>query len=222
MRLGGPLAACAAVAFTVLATGAPAEAQAPGPAPPIQPPSSPGLSFDVGVLVKSAQGAWADYAMTGPSASGGPKTITIRYALVEKSAQKMSLEIDTPTPKGDVLVRFDLAPAGSDAWKVSGGRIVHGAESAEMPKEEIAATPALKIGAQPGQLVGSESVTVPAGTFTCKHFRNKLTADDKGPMLDLWISDGVTPTGLVKSALSPIGITMQLAAVGTGAQAKVK
>ena len=41
--------------------------------------------------------------------------------------------------------------------------------------------------------LGSESVTVPAGTFSCEHYRMK---DGTG---DAWISDKVTPFGLVKS-----------------------
>lgn len=42
------------------------------------------------------------------------------------------------------------------------------------------------------ELVGSESVSVPAGTFTCEHFRMK---DGSG---DAWISDKVSPWSLVK------------------------
>jgi hypothetical protein len=40
--------------------------------------------------------------------------------------------------------------------------------------------------------VGSETITVPAGTFTCQHYRMK---DGSG---DAWISDKVSPWGLVK------------------------
>lgn len=40
--------------------------------------------------------------------------------------------------------------------------------------------------------IGGESVTTPAGTFVCEHFRSK---DGSG---DTWISDKVAPWGLVK------------------------
>lgn len=40
--------------------------------------------------------------------------------------------------------------------------------------------------------VGSESVTVPAGTFACEHYRMK---DGSG---DVWISEKVSPWGMVK------------------------
>lgn len=45
-----------------------------------------------------------------------------------------------------------------------------------------------------GELVGTESVTVPAGTFSCQHYRKQ---DAKGPT-DLWISTQVTPYAMVK------------------------
>ncbi|MGH9679602.1 MAG: hypothetical protein ACRD4Y_06600 [Candidatus Acidiferrales bacterium] len=43
------------------------------------------------------------------------------------------------------------------------------------------------------ELVGTETVTVPAGTFTCQHYR------EKDGSADAWISDKVGPWGLVKS-----------------------
>jgi hypothetical protein len=47
--------------------------------------------------------------------------------------------------------------------------------------------------AEKAEVVGTESITVPAGTFTCQHYRMK---DGSG---DAWISDKVGPWGLVKS-----------------------
>lgn len=40
--------------------------------------------------------------------------------------------------------------------------------------------------------VGTESITVPAGTFSCEHMRNDKTNSD------IWTSDKVSPFGLVK------------------------
>ena len=42
--------------------------------------------------------------------------------------------------------------------------------------------------------IGTESVTVPAGTFNCEHWKN-----DKNNS-DVWTSDNVTPFGMVKEA----------------------
>jgi len=61
--------------------------------------------------------------------------------------------------------------------------------------------------------VGTESVTVPAGTFSCEHWR-----DDKSDS-DLWTSDKVTPSGMVKE-VGPHG-TMILTKVITDAQDRI-
>jgi hypothetical protein len=45
-----------------------------------------------------------------------------------------------------------------------------------------------------GELVGTESVTVPAGTFSCQHYRKQ---EQNGPV-DVWISTQVTPFAMVK------------------------
>ena len=45
-----------------------------------------------------------------------------------------------------------------------------------------------------GELVGTESVTVPAGTFTAEHFRS----NNDGKVSDVWASTKVAPYGLVK------------------------
>lgn len=42
------------------------------------------------------------------------------------------------------------------------------------------------------ELVGTETISVPAGTFTCEHYRLK------GGWGDAWVSDKVSPWGLVK------------------------
>lgn len=47
-----------------------------------------------------------------------------------------------------------------------------------------------------GELVGTESITVPAGTFTCQHYRKQGT---NGPT-DIWVSTQVTPYAVVKMA----------------------
>ncbi|HTZ46125.1 MAG TPA: hypothetical protein VMH20_00935 [Verrucomicrobiae bacterium] len=41
---------------------------------------------------------------------------------------------------------------------------------------------------------GTESVTVPAGTFSCEHWKNDKTGDE------VWTSDKVSPFGVVKSS----------------------
>jgi hypothetical protein len=61
--------------------------------------------------------------------------------------------------------------------------------------------------------VGSDSVTVPAGTFSCEHWRNDKRNSD------IWTSDKVTPFGLVKE-VNPNG-GMVLTKVITDAQERI-
>ena len=44
--------------------------------------------------------------------------------------------------------------------------------------------------------VGTETITVPAGTFVCQHWKKK---DGKG---DVWVNDKITPFGMVKEVES--------------------
>jgi hypothetical protein len=61
--------------------------------------------------------------------------------------------------------------------------------------------------------LGSESVTVPAGTFTCEHYRSKKDS------ADTWISEKVSPYGMVKHQSTDT--TMVLTKVITNAKDKI-
>jgi hypothetical protein len=63
-----------------------------------------------------------------------------------------------------------------------------------------------------GQDLGSESVTTPAGTFACEHYRSS----DGG---DVWVSKNVSPYGLVKTVSKTS--TMILTSVLNDAQDKI-
>lgn len=64
------------------------------------------------------------------------------------------------------------------------------------------------------QNLGTESVTTPAGTFSCQHWR--MTKEGT----DVWLSEKVTPWGLVKMS-GPNSGTMTLARVITGAKTHI-
>jgi hypothetical protein len=64
------------------------------------------------------------------------------------------------------------------------------------------------------QNMGTDSITTPAGTFSCQHWR--ATKDGS----DYWISDKVTPWGLVKAS-SKDGTSMTLVKVITGAKSHI-
>jgi hypothetical protein len=61
--------------------------------------------------------------------------------------------------------------------------------------------------------VGTESVTVPAGTFSCEHWRNDKSNSD------IWTSDKITPVGMVKE-VTP-NASMVLTKVITDAQDRI-
>jgi hypothetical protein len=68
----------------------------------------------------------------------------------------------------------------------------------------------------PGEKVGSETITVPAGTFECDHYRKQ------GPRgtTDVWVSTKVSPYGMVKM-ISP-DMTMVLGKVLSNETSHIK
>ena len=67
-----------------------------------------------------------------------------------------------------------------------------------------------------GELVGTESVTVPAGTFSCQHYRKQ---ESNGPA-DMWISTDVTPYAMVK--MTNADVTMVLKKTLTNETSHIK
>ncbi len=63
-----------------------------------------------------------------------------------------------------------------------------------------------------GEDLGSETITVPAGTFTCQHYRAKSGGE-------VWVSQKVSPYGLVKSKSNDS--SMELIKVITGAKDQI-
>lgn len=64
--------------------------------------------------------------------------------------------------------------------------------------------------------MGEESITTPAGTFVCHHYRS---TDKDGNNVDVWVSPKISPWGLVKSQSKDS--TMTLTKVITDAQDKI-
>ncbi|HXW13640.1 MAG TPA: hypothetical protein VEN79_03945 [Terriglobia bacterium] len=67
-----------------------------------------------------------------------------------------------------------------------------------------------------GELVGTENVTVPAGNFTCQHYRKQGT----NGTTDMWISTDVTPYAMVK--MTSADTTMVLKKVLTNETSHIK
>lgn len=96
---------------------------------------------------------------------------------------------------GEIIAKY-LTVVDSSAATVS--RIIiqmpGAAAPMEMPSQMVANAKsyAPQTIAEKAELVGTESVTTPAGTFSCKHYRMK---DGSG---DTWVSEKVSPFGVVK------------------------
>jgi hypothetical protein len=57
----------------------------------------------------------------------------------------------------------------------------------------------------PGEKVGSETITVPAGTFECDHYRKQ---EPRGTV-DVWISSKVPPYGMVKMSSGEMTMVLE-------------
>jgi hypothetical protein len=102
----------------------------------------------------------------------------------------------TGTPMGDMIMKTQMV---LDAGNTLSGRTI--LQMGSNPPMEMPAGMMGRGSAQPQPAdirttaddLGSESVTTPAGTFACEHFKMK---DGTG---EAWISEKVSPFGLVKS-----------------------
>lgn len=57
----------------------------------------------------------------------------------------------------------------------------------------------------PGEKIGTETITVPAGTFECDHYRTQ----EEGSPVDLWVSSKVSPYGVVKMVRNDATMVLQ-------------
>ncbi len=165
-------------------------------------------------MTKAKPGTWAEYTMSMP---GQADKLKVRYAVVEKTDREMTMETDSNTPMGTVHSSMTFAPSPPDTWKLVKARMQMGTN----PPQDVPATKlaegSVKKTDTPGKLVGTEKVTVPAGTFETKHYKHELPKEAGGMTLDVWMSDKALPTGVVKMSGAG-GIEMVLSSTGMGAK----
>ena len=111
-----------------------------------------------------------------------------------KDAAWMEMTMSNPRMGGDMVMKYLVTFDGSQMQMSKMIMQMRGGPAMEMPDSMTQAR-------KPTQFtdlrnntddLGSESVTTPAGTFSCEHYRMK---DGSG---EAWVSDKVTPFGLVK------------------------
>jgi hypothetical protein len=154
-------------------------------------PSMPGIS-------NAVVGSGAAYHM---NAKG--KDMDLEYAVVGKEDVNgspgiwMETRMTSAEMGGKMITKFLMVTTGSEAGikrmimqRPGQAPVEMGGFMMNMMKQGQPST------AKPdyGELVGTETITVPAGTFSCTHYRKQGSA---GPM-DYWVSDKVTPYAMAK------------------------
>jgi hypothetical protein len=146
-------------------------------------------------LMNPVVGSGAQYEMQTPDG----KKMTIEYAIVGKESvngkdgfwMEMSM---TGGPMGAMVTKMLTV---MDAAGTTMSRMIMQMGSRppmEMPSQMTHASTQQPMGdiKSQAELVGTESVTTPAGTFACEHYKMK---DGSG---DTWVSAKVLPMGVVK------------------------
>jgi hypothetical protein len=136
--------------------------------------------------VEGKTGYWLEMVMNSPRADG---EIVVKHLIV--------LDGDRTEVK-----RMIMQPPGQDPMEMPMQMIQRqgrGSQQADVRKD--------------AELVGTESLTTPAGTFSCDHYRMKDGS------ADVWVSAKVIPYGLVKSVAGET--TMTLIRVVTDAKDRI-
>jgi glutaredoxin len=159
----------------------------------------------VGPRMPDLRGVWnpvvgggATYEMTDPNGEKSQFEITVigKEEAQGKPGYWMEVVMDNARMGGQMLAKYLLIPGtdGMSATKMvmqMPGQDPMEMDLTNMPMARHQMSTPTDI-RDKADKVGSESVTVPAGTFTCEHYHAK---DGTG---DVWVSDKVGPWGLVK------------------------
>jgi len=145
--------------------------------------TSKGKDMDMAIValgkedVDGATGYWMEMRMTSADTGG---------EMVMKE-----LTVVSTTEAG--IKRMIIQQPGKPPMEMS-GMMMNMMQQHQPPPTTPAGAASQGKGGGMGELLGTESVTVPAGTFTCQHYRTQ----GRNGTSDVWISMQVTPYGLVK------------------------
>lgn len=151
---------------------------------------------------------WA-YAVVGKESVGDSEGYWLEMRVAGGEQGGMVMKVLTVTGDGNAEIkRMIMQAPGQQPMEMPlgmmGGMMQRGKQTTPKKVEEL------------GEKVGTETVTVPAGTFVCDHYRTK---HDDSPA-DIWISTKVSPYGLVK--LTSAHTTMVLEKVLTKETSQIK
>ncbi len=145
--------------------------------------------FDISVVDKDPSGAyWTEYGMTDPRT----KTMVYAKSLIVQQGDEAVIQRMIVQMPGRPPIEMSSMMQGMGHQKTNQKIDIRGE----------------------AQNMGTESITTPAGTFSCQHW--KATKDGT----DIWLSEKVSPWGLVKTT-SKDGASMTLVRVITDAKSHI-
>jgi hypothetical protein len=154
-------------------------------------------------------GGWSEYQMTGK----GEQPSKMKIAIVGKEGDAYWYETVMETKReGRVISKMLVSGNPEDQKNVKRMIVKMGNEPAmEMPVQMMQGS---KGQGQKGKITdqGSESIKVPAGTFTTRHMQYQ----DGETVVDTWVHNDIPPYGMVKSQSKDF--EMVLLGYGTGAK----
>jgi hypothetical protein len=178
------IATVLAVVFGITGlAGAQRMAQAPSMPGEFKPVVGSGAQYEV-TTKKNEKVNWA-YAVVGKEAVGGAEGYWLEMRLEggKEGGMVMKHLLVVRGGKAEVkrmIVQTPGQPPMEMPMGMMGGMMPRGQQAAS--EQNL------------GERVGTETVTVPAGTFLCEHYRSK---SGKTPA-DVWVSTKISPYGLVK------------------------
>ena len=195
----------ATAAALALAFGLAAPAQEIGGPPPAGPPELPGAFKPVvgsgaqyELSTEKEKNMRCAYVVVGKEKVGGDEGywLEMRFEVGEEGSMLMKQLIVAHGDKTTIKRMLFQAP-GQPPMEMPVGVM-----AAVMKQDREGAAekePVL------GKKLGTETVTVPAGTFLCQHYRAQ---SEKGTM-DVWVSPKVSPYGMVKMVSQEMTMTLE-------------
>ena len=160
---------------------------------------------------KPVVGGWSDYQMT----EKGGAASKMKIAIVGKEGDAYWYETVMETKQeGRIISKMLVSGNPEDQKNIRRMIVKMGNEPAmEMPVQMMQPSKDKDPG-QKGKIIdkGTESIKVPAGTFTAQHMQYQ----DGGMVVDTWVNKDVSPYGMVKSQSKEF--EMVLIGYGTGAK----
>ncbi len=148
---------------------------------------------------------WA-YAIVGKESVGGEEGYWMEQRMLSGQGAGMVMkELMVNASDGPQVKRMIMQMPGRPPMELPAGMMMRG----HQPKPEN--NPKAL-----GEKLGTETITVPAGTFVCEHYRSTA---NKQPS-DIWISTKIHPYGLVK--MSSKDVTMVLVKALTNQTSEIK